>query len=143
MTITSTIRHNPLSAETTEWFFHLLHLLDTKNLDEYLTHLSPDVVISFHSSHPPTTLRGLDDVRQGLSIFWAQFDTIEHEELNVYGDDRRFVHEAWNHYCTLDARRVTVRAVAFIDRDDRGRIEELRIYGDQSEVWRKTSTDDG
>jgi hypothetical protein len=45
------------------------------------------------------------------------------------------VHEAPNHIGTLDGRRVSVRAVAFIDRDSEGRIEGMRIYNDQSPVW--------
>lgn len=135
MTITSSLRANTLNPETTSWLFHLISLLDDKNLDEYLKHFHPSTIIRFNNGHP--TFRGIDEARTGLAAFWSTFDTIEHEELNVYGDERTLVHEALNHFVTLDGRRVTVCAVAFIDRDEQGLITELRVYGDQSGLWKK------
>jgi hypothetical protein len=76
--------------------------------------------------------RDVRAVREGLAQFWQSFDTLEHDELNVYGTDRNLAHEALNHYTTADRRKVTIRAVAWIDRDDDGQITSIRIYNDQS-----------
>lgn len=75
-------------------------------------------------------------MREGLSGFWQSFGTLRHEELNIYGTDSNFVHEALNHYTTLDGRQVVVRAVAWIDRNDAGEIDEVRIYNDQGPLWK-------
>ena len=45
------------------------------------------------------------------------------------------MHEAFNHNVTLDGHKVTLRAVALIDRDRQGRVERLRIYSDQTPLW--------
>lgn len=74
-------------------------------------------------------------MREGLSQYWQGFGTLRHTELNIYGNDRNFVHEALNHYTTLDGREVTLRAVAWIDRNDAGEIVEVRVYSDQSPLW--------
>lgn len=54
-----------------------------------------------------------------------------------YGGDRFFTHEAFNHYITLDGRNVTLRAVALVDWDRQGRIEQLRVtaYSGQTPLW--------
>ena len=80
-------------------------------------------------------LRGRDHVKDGIEKFWQSFDTLRHEEINIYGTDQNFAHEALNHFTTWNGKRVTVRALACIDRDERGDILSLRIYSDQSELW--------
>jgi hypothetical protein len=62
-----------------------------------------------------------------------------HEPLNVYGDDRRFVLEALNHYDSSDGRRITVRATAWTDRDDDGRVVSVRLYQDLSALYGGTA----
>lgn len=127
------LRINQLSPPATQWLLSVLSALDAKDLSLYLTFLSPSVTIIFNNGE--LTLNGLDAAREGLARFWQSFATIRHEEMNIYGTDRNFVHEALNHYTALDGRSVTVRAVAFVDRDQEGRIEGLRVYGDQTPLW--------
>ena len=50
---------------------------------------------------------------------------LEHDELNIYGTDRNLVPEALNYYTTTDGREVTIRAVAWIDRDETGEVTSL------------------
>lgn len=128
-----TVRINQLSPAATEWFSSVLSALDAKDLPQYLSHMSPRVRIIFNNGE--MTMDGIEAVREGLGQFWQSFDTLRHEELNIYGTDGNFAHEALNHYTTLDGREVTIRAVAFIDRDEGGRICSLRLYGNQSPLW--------
>ena len=95
--------------------------------------MAEDVEVLFNNGDY-MNLRGRDQVGEALANFWRSFDNLRHEELNIYGTDRNFVHEALNHFRTLNGREVTVRAVACIDRNDRGEIASLRIYSDQSEL---------
>ena len=128
-----TVRINQLGEETTGWLRAVLTALDAKDVDAYTAVMADDVEVVFNNGD--MAMRGREVVRDGLAEFWQSFDTLAHEELNIYGTDRNFVHEALNHYTTLDGRRVTVRAVAWIDRDDEGRISSLRVYNDQSPLW--------
>ncbi|KAI9815610.1 MAG: hypothetical protein M1826_001978 [Phylliscum demangeonii] len=144
MTIFRSLRHNSLSASATAWLQQMLQSLDAKDLSTYLSFMAPSIRMTFNNGNPSTststnmptpTFDGIDAVRAGLAQYWQSFTSIEHEALNVYGDDRHFVHEALNHYLTLDGRRLTLRAAAFIDRDEAGRVLELRLYADQTPLW--------
>ena len=54
----------------------------------------------------------------------------EKDESAGDGDDRRFALEALNHYRRLDGGTVTLRAVAFTDRDEAGFVASVRLYTD-------------
>lgn len=127
---------NQLSPSTTSWLSRVLFALDSKDVDAYCSFMSPAVTITFNNGvNLGPNMSGIDVVREGLQSFWQGFKSIQHEELMILGTERNVVHEALNHYETLDGRRVTVKAVAFIDRDADGRIQAMRIYNDQSPVW--------
>jgi hypothetical protein len=70
-----------------------------------------------------------------LAEYWQSFGELEHELLNIYGSDDRFVPEALNHYLTQDGRRVTLRAVAFTDRDDDGLVSSVRLFSDTGPLF--------
>ncbi|KAI9884682.1 MAG: hypothetical protein M1823_003532 [Watsoniomyces obsoletus] len=63
----------------------------------------------------------------------GQKDDNKEEEEEEH--DQFIIHEALNHYITKDGRKVTLRAVACLDRDIEGRIENVRIYSDQSPLF--------
>lgn len=130
----ASLRTNQLSPPATAWLTQVLTALDAKDVSAYTAFMAPGVTMSFNNGD--MTLRGVDAVRAGLAQFWQSFGRLRHEELNIYGTDQRFVHEARNHYTTLDGREVVVRAVAWIDRNAEGEIEEVRVYNDQSPLWK-------
>lgn len=156
MTIYS-LRHSSVRPQTLEWLKRVLEVLDAKDVDGYLSFCCPSLRVSFNNDEPARFV-GLEEARKGFEEYWKTFQTIEHEELNIYsagtgqdgassaaeadeamttedGGDRFFMHEALNHFVTLDGRKVTIKAVAFIDRDRQGRIEQLRVYSDQTPLW--------
>lgn len=133
MTTLENVRINQLSPQGTAWLEQVLKSLDAKDVDAYVGYLADDVEVLFNNGD--MTMRGRDQVREGLRQFWRSFGTLEHDELNIYGTDRNLVHEALNYYRTLDGRDVTVRAVAWLDRNDDGLIASMRIYNDQSPVF--------
>jgi ketosteroid isomerase-like protein len=133
MAVFERVRINQLSEEGTAWLHSILDALDAKDVDAYTAFMADEVEVTFNNGD--MSMRGREAVREGLSQFWQSFGTLKHEELNVYGTDQNLVHEALNHYTTLDGRNVTIRAVAWIDRDRDGRVVSLRIYNDQSPLW--------
>jgi ketosteroid isomerase-like protein len=134
------LRVNQLTAAGWDWYQRYLTALDAYDIDEYASYLSPEVVVRFNNDAP---LEGLDAVREGLGGFWGSVTAmgyrLVHEPLNVYGDDRRFVLEALNHYDTGDGRRITVRATAWTDRDDDGQVVSVRIYQDLAALYGRTA----
>ena len=133
MTMLDGVRINQLSDEATSWLAGMLRALDAKDVDAYTGYMADDVEVVFNNGD--VTMRGRAQVRDGLARFWQSFGSLRHEELNIYGTDRHLVHEALNHYTTLDGRKVTIRAVAWIDRDADGQVTSLRVYNDQSPLW--------
>lgn len=133
MTTLENVRINQLSPRASDWLMQVLQALDAKDVESYTKFMADDVEVSFNNGD--MTMRGREVVRDGLASFWASFGALEHEELNIYGTDRNLVHEALNHYTTLDGRQVTIRAVAWIDRNEDGQITSLRVYNDQAPLW--------
>ncbi len=74
-------------------------------------------------------------MRAGLASYWESFGALEHELLNIYGSDDHFVLEALNRYSTLDDRDVTLRAVAFTDRNDQGLATSVRLFTDTAPLF--------
>lgn len=134
------LRVNQLTEAGWDWYQRYLTALDAYDVDAYSSHLAPEVVVRFNNDAP---LEGIDAVRDGLGGFWGSVTAMGyrllHEPLNVYGDDRRLVLEALNHYDSSDGRRVTVRATAWTDRDEDGQVVSVRIYQDLSALYGRTA----
>jgi len=134
------LRVNQLTAAGWDWYQRYLTALDAYDVDEYASYLSPGVSIRFNNDAP---LEGVDVAKKGLGEFWGSVTAmgyrLVHEPLNIYGEDRRFVLEALNHYDAGDGRRVTVRATAWTDRDDDGKVVSVRLYQDLSPLFGATA----
>lgn len=129
---TGNLRINQLSPDAYDKYLDYLGAMDAKDLDRYGSFLADDVVLQMNNADPTV---GKDAVLAGLAQYWPSFATIEHDLLNIYGTDERYVLEALNHYTTHDGRSVTLRAVAFTDRNDKGLVESVRLYTDTAPLW--------
>jgi ketosteroid isomerase-like protein len=129
---TDRLRTNQLSPEAYRWYIDYLGAMDRKDLDAYGAFLADDCALRMNNQ-PPTA--GKHAVLRGLDAYWRSFGTIEHDLDNIYGDDRRFALEALNHYTRLDGAAVTLRAVAFTDRDDAGLVTSVRLYTDTGPLF--------
>lgn len=131
---TDTLRVNQLSTTGFDWYLNYLSILDSKDLAAYGELLAEEVELQMNNGEPT---RGKAAVLQGLAYYWPSFGSLEHELLNICGTDQRFVLEALNHYTRLDGSQVTLRAVAFTDRDDAGRVASVRLYTDTAPLFAK------
>ena len=135
------LRINQLTPEGWKWYQEYLTVLDAYDIDGYADLLSPDVSVQFNNDEP---MVGHDLVKTGLGQFWrsvtAMGYTLLHAPLNILGDDRHFVLEALNHYDKKDGTRVTVRATAWTDRRDDGKVTSVRLYQDLSPLYATPSS---
>lgn len=124
---TDKLRINQLSPKTYEWYLAYLQAMDTKNVQLYGTFLADECAMQFNNEAP---IQGKAHIVRFLSDYWRSFDTIEHDLLNIYGTDSSFVLEALNHFRRNDGEEVSLRAVAFTDRNAEGLATSVRIYTD-------------
>lgn len=130
--ITENLRINQLSPSAYTAYLDYLAALDARDIDAFARFLAEDVVIRFGNADPVV---GKAAVTGMLASYWQAFAGLEHDLANIYGEDDHFVLEADNHYTRHDGKMVTVRAVAFTDRNAAGEVTSIRIYGDTSPVF--------
>jgi ketosteroid isomerase-like protein len=131
--ITTSLRVNELGASASEWYIgEYLAAMDALDAARYADFLADDVSVQFNNA---PAVQGKAAVAAMLAGYWQSFAAIEHEPLNIYGSDERFMLEALNHYVRHDGRMVTTRAVALTDRDAHGKVTSVRIYADASPVF--------
>ena len=129
---TDRLRTNQLSPEACRWYLDRPSATDRKDLDACGAFLAENCALRMNNQ-PPTV--GKEAVLRGLAAYWQGFGSIEHDLDNIYGDDRRFALEALNHYTRLDGGAVTLRAVAFTDRDEAGLVTSVRLYTDTGPLF--------
>jgi ketosteroid isomerase-like protein len=130
------LRINQLSEDGWAWYQRYLTVLDAYDVDGYADFLADDVTVRFNNDEP---LTGLAAARNCLQGFWGSITgmgcALVHEPLNIYGDDRHLVMEALNHYDRPGSPRVTVRATAWTDRGENGKVTAVRLYQDLSPLY--------
>ena len=136
MVTLASLRINQLGDDAWAAYSDYLEVLDRYDVDGFATFLAEDVRVQFNYDEPMT---GKETAVQGLGGFWASIRamgySLTHEPLNIYGTDDRYVLEALNHYDRAGSPRVTVRAVAFTDRDEAGLVTSIRVYQDLAPLY--------
>lgn len=126
------LRINSLSDEAFAWYLSYLGALDAKDVDAYGVFLAENCVMYQNDAGP---VEGKAAILEGLSQYWGTFGTLEHDLLNIYGDDEAFMLEALNHYTRKDGKPVTLRAVALTDRNSAGHVTSFRFYTDTAPLF--------
>jgi ketosteroid isomerase-like protein len=130
------LRTNQLSDKGWVEYQRYLAVLDDYDVDGFAAFLADDVSVQFNNDDPMT---GIGTVVAGLGGFWASIQdmgySLVHEPINIYGADDRYVLEALNHYEHAERDRITIRAVAFTDKNPDGKVTSIRIYQDLSPLY--------
>lgn len=129
---TNNLRINQLSPKAYKWYLKYLAALDSLDIEAYGQFLAQEC--SVQSNNNPA-MEGKQAVIQGLATYWTTFASLEHELLNIYGSDSSFVLEALNNYKRNDGKPVSVRAVAFTDRNEQGLVTSVRFYTDTTPLF--------
>jgi ketosteroid isomerase-like protein len=129
---TDQLRVNQLSGEAYTWYLSYLGSMDALDLERYAAHLADDCVMMMNNDPP---MEGKQAIVAGLERYWQSSKSVEHDLLNIYGSDANFCLEALNHYERHDGKRVTLRAVAFTDRNQQGQVTAVRLYTDTTPLF--------
>lgn len=129
---TENLKINQLSTEAYEKYLAYLKAMDNKDVEAYGTFLANDVEMFFNND---PFGQGKEVILQGLGNYWKSFATIEHDLINIYGSDDHYVLEALNHYKRHDGKSATVKAVAFTDLNENGKVKSVRLYMDTAPVF--------
>lgn len=131
---TENLKVNQLSANAYQKYLSYLTAMDNKDVDTYGTFLAEDVEIWFNNSPFGS---GKEVILEGLANYWQSFSSIEHDLTNIFGNGQSYVLEALNHYIRHDGKKTTVKAVAFTDLDEVGKVKSVRLYMDMTPVFAK------
>lgn len=129
---TDKLRNNQLSPKAYAWYLTYLQAIDTQNVELYSSFLTDDCIMQSNNNSP---VQGKAAIVQFLVDYWKTFASLEHDLLNIYGSDSRFVLEALNHYQRNDGKNVTLRAVAFTDRNETELVTSVRFYTDTTPLF--------
>lgn len=129
---TANLRINQLSPEAFAWYLGYLAALDGKDLAAYGDFLADDCELYLNNLGP---VQGKTAIVAMLGQYWPSFGSIRHDLLNIYGADMSFALEALNHYTRLDGKKITLRAVAFTDRNEAGLVRSARVYSDTTPLF--------
>ena len=130
---TKNLKVNQLSAGAFRNYLSYLEALDNKDVEAYGIFLSDDVEMWFNNEHFGS---GKEIILKGLAEYWQSFASIEHDLTNIYGSDKNYVLEALNYYKRHDGKDATVKAVAFTDLNQKGKVESVRLYMDMTPVFK-------
>ena len=136
MVTTDSLRINQLGDKAWASYQQYLDALDAYDLDRFATFLADDITVQFNNDDP---IEGKPTAVEGMGAFWQSIRdlgfTLTHEPVNIYGADNAYVLEALNHYDHPTRNRITIRAVAFTDRNPEGRVTAIRVYQDLSPLY--------
>jgi ketosteroid isomerase-like protein len=81
---TDKLKINQLSPEIYEWYLSYLQAIDNKDVEAYGNFLADDCVMQSNNNSP---VQGKTAILQNLSEYWTSFGSLEHDLLNIYGDN--------------------------------------------------------
>lgn len=125
------LRTNQLSSEAFAWYQRYLVAMNSADLNGVIAHLAPDCAFQINNHMP---MHGHEAIGAAFARYWDAIGGIEHDLLNIYGDDHRFCVEMLCHYTRKDGSVVTLPAAVFIDRNAEGQISLARSYVDATPV---------
>jgi ketosteroid isomerase-like protein len=128
---TDALRINQLSPTVFGWYCRYLDAIDGADVSAQLSFFHEDCALQINNHLP---MHGHTAIAAAFERYWEAIASIEHELLNIYGNDERFCVEMLCHYTGNDGSQVILPAAVFIDRSADGLITWARSYIDATPV---------
>ncbi len=131
--ILTSLRTSTLSKAGFDWYVGFVSAFDSRDETRLEPFLHQDAVFELNNYLP---FYGKRTVCMALSQFWQGVEGIEHEPINIYGDDNQFAAELLSHYVRREGGApITVPVAAFYDRDASGLLISSRMFIDLTPVF--------
>jgi hypothetical protein len=88
--------------------------------------------VVFGNSEP---MVGIDEIRPGLTAFFATIAGLRHEIVNEWNVDGETIFELQVTYDRKDGRQVTIPCVTIFHTDQAGEIDDYRVYFDMAPIY--------
>jgi hypothetical protein len=99
------IRINQLSPAAFDWYCQYLTAMDGGDLAALLGFFHEDCALQINNHRP---MHGHEAIGAAFERYWEAIVGIEHELLNIYGNDERFCVEMLCHYTRSDGSQITL-----------------------------------
>lgn len=127
--ILTSLKTNQLSMVGYNWFISLLAAIENKNFPRLSANMAEDCLFAFNDQPANQDKCSLIE---NFQKFRGQFESIDHQLLSLLGTDYSFSSESVITYRLADGTTLCIQSVAFVDRNELGLINSLRLYGDFS-----------
>lgn len=125
----NSIQTNHLSMVAYNWYISFLAAIENRNSQRVAANTSDQCVLSINTNDVLSTR---ERVVAELEVFWLGFENLEHELLNILGNDYSFCAEVLVHYQQGETNAEPLKTVTFFDRNELGQITSLRLIGNFS-----------
>lgn len=123
-----------MAAPTTpfgeDWMTAYFAMVDTRDLDEFLSWYHDDASFRF-ANQPPA--RGKPAIREVLEQFYGSITAMRHERTGSWADADSGAFEAIAHFVTVDGRHADLPAVSTLRVRD-GLVHEFRFVMDAAPI---------
>ena len=123
-----------MTAPTTifgiDWMTAYFAMVDTRDVDEFLTWYADDARFRFANAEPA---HGKAAIRAALEAFYAQITAMRHERTGAWADADSGAFEAIAHFTTTDGRQVALPAVSTLRVSD-GLVRDFRFVMDATPI---------
>ena len=109
-----------------EWITEYFAMVDTRDVDEFLTWYAEDATFRF-ANQPPA--RGKAAIRAVLEQFYGSITSMRHEKTGCWADADSGAFEAVAHFVTAEAAHVDLPAVSTLRVRD-GLVHDFRFVMD-------------
>jgi hypothetical protein len=120
-----TLQVRQVSDAALDWYADIVTKVEARDLS-FAPVMRDDCIMQVNDRLP---LYGKTAIMSSMDRYYETFGALDHDLLNIYGDDRNFVVELLFHFTPRSGDgRVTMPGSAIYDRDDQGRLASVRVY---------------
>ena len=129
---TKQLENQMLTPEAFTWLQNKYLAIDSTNKEAFASFLAKDCTLQFGNN--PLVV-GRIDLVEGIEHFWKTIKGLNHNFINVLGNDNHISLEANIDYTRLDGKIVVTPCVTNIKRNSEGLATSIKIFLDVAPVF--------